>query len=78
MKINKTSKEYKQLNMFIREVMREKKVSQESLAYFLNQSQANISQKLSGKVEWTYRELLYVFDLLDIDFSYQERRKNEI
>ena len=73
MKFNKVSQDYKQLNMFIRDVMREKKISQESLAYSLNQTQGNISQKLSGKTDWTMWEILNVFDVLGIDFDYKEK-----
>ena len=73
MKFNKVSQDYKKLNMFIREVMREKKISQESLAYSLNQTQGNISQKLSGKTEWTMWEILNVFEVLEIDFDYKEK-----
>ena len=73
MKFNKVSQDYRQLNMFIRDVMREKKISQESLAYSLNQTQGNISQKLSGKTDWTMWEILNVFDVLGIDFDYKEK-----
>lgn len=76
MKINKVSKQYKQLNMDIREEMRNQKISQENLAYSLNMTQAAISQKLSGKVEWSLWEILNVFDILGIDFDY-ERRSND-
>ena len=78
MKINKVSKQYKQLNMNIREEMRTKKISQKDIAYRLNQSQANISQKLSGKVDWTMWEVLNVFDILGIDFSYERRSDGKI
>ena len=73
MKFNKVSQDYRQLNMFIRDVMREKKISQESLAYALNQTQGNISQKLSGKTDWTMWEILNVFEVLGIDFDYKEK-----
>lgn len=76
MKINKVSKQYKQLNMDIREEMRNQKISQENLAYSLNMTQAAISQKLSGKVEWSVWEILNVFEILGIDFDY-ERRSND-
>lgn len=62
--------------MEIREEMRNQKISQENLAYSLNMTQAAISQKLSGKVEWSLWEILNVFDILGIDFDY-ERRSND-
>lgn len=76
MKFSKVSKQYKQLNMDIREEMRNQKISQGDLAYQLNLTQAAISQKLSGKVEWSLWEIMNVFDILGIDFDY-ERRSND-
>ena len=76
MKFSKVSKQYKQLNMDIREEMRNLKISQGDLAYQLNLTQAAISQKLSGKVEWSLWEIMNVFDILGIDFDY-ERRSND-
>lgn len=62
--------------MDIREEMRNQKISQGELAYQLNLTQAAISQKLSGKVEWSLWEIMNVFDILGIDFDY-ERRSND-
>lgn len=75
MKINKESQDYKKLNNFIRNEMREQKVSQSDLAYALNLTQGSVSQKLSGQTEWTVWEILNVFSLLNVDFIY-ERRTN--
>ena len=78
MKFNKVSQDYRQLNDFIRGEMRRKKISQSSLAYTLNISQVGISKRLSGNTDWTLWEILNVFDVLGVDFEYQERNKNEI
>lgn len=75
MKANKTSKEYRKLNDFIRGAMRRKKVSQEELAYALNLTQPLISYRLSGKVDWTVWELLNVFEFLEVEFDYNEKEK---
>ncbi len=72
MKFNKISKDYRQLNDFIRGEMKRQKVSQGNLAYSLNLTQASISQKLSGQTDWTVWELLNVFDFLGISFDYQK------
>ena len=66
MKQNNIDKKYRQLNDFIRGEMRRKKVNQETLANWLNLTQASISQKLSGKVEWMAREIISIFELLEI------------
>lgn len=78
MKFNELSRNYKQLNMFIRETMRTKKVSQADIAYMLNLTQASVSNKLSGKTEWTVWELMNVFEYLGIQLSYTERSKDAI
>lgn len=75
MKINQTSKEYRQLNDFIRGEMKRQKVSQSSLAYTLNLTQGSISQKLAGQTEWTLWEILNVFEILNIEFGYQNRKE---
>ena len=73
MKFNKISKDYKKLNMYIREEMRAKKISQKKLAYELNIPQSGISDRLSGKTDWTLWEIFNVFDILKIDFKYEGR-----
>ncbi|MBO4544114.1 MAG: helix-turn-helix transcriptional regulator [Bacteroidales bacterium] len=73
MKFNKESQDYKKLNNFIRNEMRDQKVSQSDLAYSLNLSQGSVSQKLSGQIEWTMWEILNVFSLLNVDFEYERR-----
>ena len=70
MKFNKISKDYKKLNMYIREEMRIQKVSQGNLAYELNIKQSGISDRLSGKTDWSLWEIMNVFDILGIDFDY--------
>lgn len=77
MKFNKTSQDYKKLNNFIRNEMRNQKVSQSDIAYSLNLTQGSVSQKLSGRIEWTLWEILNVFEILGIKFTYQERKNNE-
>lgn len=62
--------------MDIREEMRNQKISQEKLAYSLNIPQSGISDRLSGKAEWSLWEIMNVFDILGIDFDY-ERRSND-
>ena len=73
MKFNKTSQEYKKLNNFIRNEMREQKVSQSDLAYSLNLTQGSVSQKLAGQTEWTVWEILNVFSILNVEFDYERR-----
>lgn len=77
MKFNKVSRDYKQLNDYLRGELRRKKISQEALAYSLNISRVSVSSKLSGKKDWTVWELLNIFELLEISFNYGKESKNE-
>ena len=82
MKFNKTSQDYKQLNRFIKCEMSEQKISQSDIAYRLNISQSGISDRLSGKTDWSFFEILNVFEILGIKFHYgkelgNERNRNE-
>ena len=70
MKFNKSDRTYKQLNDFIRGEMKRKKIKQEDVAYRLNLQQASISQKLNGKVEWTLREIIIVYEMLGIEHEW--------
>lgn len=78
MKTNKVSQEYTKLNYFIRGEMKRKKLSQDSLAYTLNLTQKSISNKLSGKTDWTMWEIMNVFEILNINFNYSEGESNEV
>lgn len=70
MKFNSTDRTYKQLNDFIRGEMKRKRIKQEDVAYCLNLQQASISQKLNGKVEWTLREIIIVYEMLGIEHEW--------
>ena len=71
MKFNTTSKQYRQLNDFIRGELKVKNISQKDLAYMLNLPQSGVSDRLSGKTDWTLWEILNVFAILNINFNYE-------
>lgn len=77
MKFNKVSRDYNQLNDYLRGELRRKKISQEALAYSLNISRVSVSSKLSGKKDWTVWELLNIFELLEISFNYGKESESE-
>lgn len=77
MKFNKVSRDYNQLNDYLRGELRRKKISQEALAYSLNISSVSVSNKLSGKKDWTVWELLNIFELLEISFNYGKENESE-
>ena len=72
MKFNQTSKQYRQLNDFIRGEMGRQHISQASLAYMMNLPQQSISARLTGKVDWTLWEVLNIFEILGVEFTYEK------
>lgn len=73
MKQNETTKKYNRINDFIRCEMRRKKISQESAARYLGLRQDGISRRLSGQTEWTFREIISLYDLLEVEL-WQKRK----
>lgn len=71
MKFNTTSKQYRQLNDFIRGELKDQNISQKDLAYMLNLPQSGVSDRLTGKTDWTLWEILNVFAILNINFNYE-------
>ena len=67
MKFNSSDKTYKQFNNWLRGELKERKIKQEDVAYRLNLQQGSISQKLNGKVEWTLREVIIIYEMLEIE-----------
>ena len=66
MKQNSIDKKYRELNDYIRGEMRRKKISQEKAANWLNLSRASLSYRINGKIEWSLREILSLFELLGV------------
>lgn len=71
MKQNTIEKKYHRLNYFIRGEMRRKKVNQKTVANWLNIPQSSVSDRLGGKSEWTAREIISVFELLEIEDEWE-------
>jgi transcriptional regulator with XRE-family HTH domain len=70
MKFDKTTKTYRQINDFIRGELARQKISQEELAYRLCMKQQSVSQRLNGKVEWSLKEIIDVYDILGIEHDW--------
>lgn len=66
MKQNSIDKKYRELNDFIRGELKRQKISQDKAAHWLNISRASFSYRMCGKIEWTVREILSLFELLEI------------
>lgn len=62
---NTTSKEYRMFNDWLRGELKRRKINQSTMAYYLNLSRKSLVMRLSGQVEWTFREVLEVMDFLE-------------
>ena len=70
MKQNSIDKKYLQFNDYLRGEMRRRKISQKQAATWLNLTQASVSMKLTGKVEWTMREIISLYELMEIEHEW--------
>ena len=75
MKQNSITKKYVQFNDFLSGELKRRKISQEEAAYYLKLSQASISMKLAGKVEWTVREIMNLYELMGIEHDFTEEKE---
>ena len=70
------NKKYEQFNDFIRGELKRRKLSQASVAHWLNLPQTSISQRLSGTTDWTLREIMSLFELMEIEHEWTEKRSS--
>ena len=66
MKFESVNRKYNKLNDFIRGEMKRKKINQKTAANWLNIQQNCVSSRLCGQTEWTAREIISIFELLEI------------
>lgn len=67
--IDKTAKEYRMFNDWLRAELKRRKINQTTMAYYLNLSRKSLVMRLSGKVEWSFREVLEVLDYLECQIT---------
>lgn len=70
MKFNKPDRDYNKLNDFLRGEMRRKKVNQARVGEYLHIPQTAVSNRLSGKTEWTLREIMKIYELLGVEHEW--------
>lgn len=66
MKFNSTEVKYKRITDYLRGELKRKKISQQKAADWLNISRASFSYRLSGKIEWSLKEIISLCELLEI------------
>lgn len=62
----------KKLNNLIRGEMKEQKVTQEQLGYYIGLSRSEFGLKLSGKVAWRLSEIVGISEYLKIGAEVKE------
>ena len=72
MKQDTVSIKYRRANDFIRGELRRKKISQSTVANWLNIPQPSVSARLRGDYEWTFREIISIYELLEIEHEWNE------
>ena len=70
MKQYSIDKKYVQFNDYLRGELRRRKLSQSQVAIWLNLPQTSVSQRLSGKTEWTLREIMSLYELMEIEHDW--------
>lgn len=66
---NKTQKEYQRFNDFLRGELKRRKISQDKAANYLNLSRVSFVKRLSGSVEWSFKEVLEMMDFLEMSIT---------
>ena len=72
MKQNTIETKYRKANDFIRGELRRKKINQKTVANWLNIPQQSVSARLRGDYEWTFREIISIYELLEIEHEWNE------
>lgn len=62
----------KKLNNLIRGSMKEQKVTQEKLGYYIGLSRSEFGLKLSGKIGWRLSEIMGICEYLNIKDEVKE------
>lgn len=75
MKQYSINKKYQQFNDFLRGELLRKKISQEKVARWLNLSQQSVSKRLLGETEWTVREIMSLYELMEIEHEWTEKKE---
>ena len=72
MKQNSIDRKYRNLNDFLRCELRRKKISQRTVATWLGIPPSCVSQRLSGEIEWSAREIISIYELMGIEHEWSE------
>lgn len=69
MKYYTVDRKLNKFNDYIRGELKRKHISQTDAAYRLGIPQSGLSSRLSGKVQWTMREVFMLSEIIDVNFE---------
>lgn len=67
--VNRVKTKYRRFNDWLRWEMKHKKVRQAELAEYLNISQATLSKRMNGEIEWLFIDVLEVLEYFNASFE---------
>jgi len=69
MKFYSVDRKVNKFNDYVRGELKRNHISQSDAAYRLGIPQSGLSNRLSGKVEWTMREVFMLADIININLE---------
>jgi transcriptional regulator with XRE-family HTH domain len=67
--VNRVKNQYRRFNDWLRWEMKHKKVRQAELAEYLNISQATLSKRMNGEIQWLLEDALEVLEYFNASFE---------
>ena len=67
--VNQCQAQYRRFNDWVRGELKLRHDSQENLAQYLNLNRKSLYKRLSGKVEWTFKEVLNTAEYFGVDIA---------
>ena len=69
MKFYSVDRKLNKFSDYIRGEMKRQKMSQDEVAYRLGMAQGQFSRRLSGKIEWSMREVILLSEILNFSLG---------
>ena len=67
--VDRVATKYRRFNDWIRGELREQHKTQRELAEYLNIEQSTLSMRMSGDIEWMFRDVLKVLEYFNASFD---------
>ena len=67
--VNRVATKYRRFNDWLRGELRERRMTQKMLAEYLGIEQSTLSMRMTGEIEWLFRDVLEVLDYFGVGFE---------